>query len=210
MSLVDLIAIAFWPVILAILWRAWRLRADPASYAVPLCAAAILVGAAVIVTLVFDIVSLWVLFDIYAGMVLFGGLCLFALYARWAAFSVWKHIFIGLFSLALIGVGAAVLAADHVMPRQIIDGSIDRLFIHHTALGPNEYNVSIGGRLLQGDDAALRDAPGRGARARRDRPRIGIYLPAGAKGRAVEHSIHGHVFQTSLPRGNEDDVLTQR
>jgi hypothetical protein len=149
MSLVDLIAIAFWPVVLAILWRAWRLRADPPSCAVPLCAAAILVGAAVIATLVFDIVSLWVLFDIYAGMILFGGLCLSALYARWAAFSVWKRTFVGLFSLALIGVGAGILAADHLMPRRIVEGPIDRLFIHHTALGPNEYNVSINGRLYR-------------------------------------------------------------
>src|SRR5262245_34036508 len=149
MPIVDLIAIAFWPVVLAVIWRAWRLRADPASCAVPLSAAAILVGAAVIATLVFDIVSLWVLFDIYAGMILFGGLCLFALYARWSAFPAWKRIFIGLFSLALIGVGAAVLAADHVMARQIVVGSIDRLFIHHTALGLNEYNVSIDGRLYK-------------------------------------------------------------
>jgi hypothetical protein len=145
MTVLDVVAVAFWPVVLGLLLLAWANRSDMSLVAV--VSAALIVLAGIIYISFAGIASLSVLFAQHVGLILGGAFFVWATYVARHKLSLTARAGIGLFGLALIGIAGAQLVGDYLLPRQVVQGAIDRLHAFGHSKGPDSYEVSIDGKL---------------------------------------------------------------
>jgi hypothetical protein len=146
-TVLDALAIAFWPIVVGAAVAGWLLRADQGSLAVAWSAAALVGIAGLLCITIFDVTSLWILLDMFVGMILFGGLCLLVAYWRWNALPRSSRILLIVMGVVGLGAGGEQLAGDYLLPRQLVRGTIESLFVSWQAFGPDAHHVRIDGGL---------------------------------------------------------------
>jgi hypothetical protein len=146
-TVLDALAIAFWPFVVGAAAAGWLLRADQGSLAVAWSAAALAGIAGILSVTIFDVTSLWILLDMFVGMILFGAVCLLVVYWRWSALPRGSRILLIVMGVAGLGAGGEQLVGDYLVPRRVVQGTIENLFISWQAFGPDAYHVRIDGVL---------------------------------------------------------------
>jgi hypothetical protein len=155
MTILDLIAIAFWPAVLSFAYWGWRCGEGTRARALAWGAASVLVVGGYAGAMAFETGSLWILFDFSLGLVLFGGLLLVAIYAYWTDFPWWSRILFGGLGLAFLAMGVGFLASDYLLPRQVVEGTVESLVIRPGDIGsrgyryPNQPLVEINGQFYK-------------------------------------------------------------
>jgi hypothetical protein len=143
MSAPDALAIALWPVSIALLLIAWNFRSKRGVWQAAIGALAYGWLFVLIRVSLIGVDSLWLIADVIVGMMLAGGSCLVGWYVGWDVISSWGRGVLGLFGVALLGFGSQLLVGDFLLPRLTAQGVVETLHVETRGREPAKYVVVI-------------------------------------------------------------------